>query len=393
MAHDLRKAFRQVSNILLKECFEHEQCSMPVDWAGLKETKIEPVFEAWTALPDQQRKKTEILLQDVHAMATIDGLRVIIDEATKRGVADGVGSLFNEWPSRHDKAMLTHLRFPAVWETAVRFAHADGLSHQRYWVTRKGLPTRQPRSDAAAITELQEALKTHFVKKEGRGHRCVVETFPRSDSLSYYFAYIDDFADTAIDLDKNNALVRVPQRRMFETVFVYDSTHGTLSLFAKGGKPVYVPLQQLFARIVLNEQIGEAGPQDHPYELNVLLDRDHDYPTDPNDGIKEMQIRRMRLTVKGQPRRRITLEADPEGQRRDIFVMMDSWLNRQLLSPANINVTSTTLTLRFAPGRADWPASLTFDLSFPNSDNLKSKREELRELGEKYLKRWKIDVS
>jgi hypothetical protein len=34
---------------------------------------------------------------------------------------------------------------------------------------------------------------------------------------------------------------------------------------------------------------------------------------------------------------------------------------------------------------------MTFDVSFPDSCNLKSLREEYRLLGEKYLNRWGID--
>jgi len=36
---------------------------------------------------------------------------------------------------------------------------------------------------------------------------------------------------------------------------------------------------------------------------------------------------------------------------------------------------------------------LTFSVTFPNGCDLKNKREDQRLLGEKYLKRWKIDVT
>ena len=60
----------------------------------------------------------------------------------------------------------------------------------------------------------------------------------------------------------------------------------------------------------------------HPYELNALLDSGFQFPTEPADGIDSVRVRKMRLSIKGLPRRRITLEADPDGGPNDIYEMM-----------------------------------------------------------------------
>jgi hypothetical protein len=54
-------------------------------------------------------------------------------------------------------------------------------------------------------------------------------------------------------------------------------------------------------------------------------------------------------------------------------------------------VTQATLQFRFVTGKHGRRRSLTFDVSFPDSCTLKSEDEEMRLLGEKYLKRWGID--
>jgi hypothetical protein len=206
MPHDLRKVFRQVSNDLLRQFFEHEQCEMHVDWAKLTETRIESLFRAWTDLSDEQRQRTETVLEEIGEMAHIDALKVIVDEANKQAVGGALGTALEDRPSRADKAMLTYLQFPTVWDIAARFARTDMLARQRFWITRIGLPTRSPRTDSAAIDTFEKALSKHFVASEGRGHRCIVEFFPRTECLAYFFAYLDDFASMELHIDGHKGL-------------------------------------------------------------------------------------------------------------------------------------------------------------------------------------------
>ena len=70
---------------------------------------------------------------------------------------------------------------------------------------------------------------------------------------------------------------------------------------------------------------------------------------------------------------------------------MQEFLPRDLLGGVVFNVTKAVLEFRFPPQGGGHPKPLIFEVSFPNCSNLKSKREEHRLLGEKYLKRWGID--
>jgi hypothetical protein len=85
------------------------------------------------------------------------------------------------------------------------------------------------------------------------------------------------------------------------------------------------------------------------------------------------------------------LEADPNAAPDDIYDMMDDYLNDQNLPRSLVNITLATLTFKFAPVANSRGSTLTFDVSFPNSSNLKSKREEHRVIAEKYLRHWGID--
>lgn len=129
----------------------------------------------------------------------------------------------------------------------------------------------------------------------------------------------------------------------------------------------------------------------HPYELNGMLDRNLQFSTDPIDGVDSVRVLKLRLSVKGMPRRRITLEADPQADVDDIYNMLDEYLDEHRLPTTIVNVTQAGLKFTFDPDREDLPKSLSFDLSWPNSSNLKSKPEQVREIGEKYLKQWGLD--
>ena len=72
--------------------------------------------------------------------------------------------------------------------------------------------------------------------------------------------------------------------------------------------------------------------------------------TDPDDGIEEIQIRKLRLSVLGGAKRRITLEADPDGGPSAIYGMLDECLNRNNLPDALFNITLAQFHFRSVRG-------------------------------------------
>jgi len=380
---------RQISNPLLKEFFEQQGYPLDVEWHSISGMQVDGIFDAWQRLADGPRKAIEIILHDVHEMATEDGIRVIIEEGRYHG--EDLSILLEPMESRHDKAMWTCMNRPAVWEAAVRFARADSLSSGRSWVKRGNMPRVVPRTDAEALEALQEAMSAFYRERQGRGHHCRVEHFPRGNDHDYYFVYLSDYADTYINFDDAGNFQRTPERRAFEVVFAYDRDAGTLETYAKGGKKAIQPLQRVFARVILGESIGSEDPNERPYEFDRLLDSRFSFPTDPEDGIEEVSVRCLRLSILGRRRGRITLEADPEKGRDHIYEMLEEDLNRKRLPKSILHVTKATLNFKLNGHRRS--RSLTFNTAYPNSCDLKSKREDLRLLGEKYLKRWQIDVA
>lgn len=381
-----KRVLRQISNPLLKEFFERQGHPLDVDWDRLTNTQVDDIFDAWQRLPDDQRKAVEIAFHDVHEMADEDGTRVIIEEGQHHG--EDLAPLLEPMESRYDKAIWTFMNRPQVWDAAVRFAKADSLSGGRSWIKRGKVPQVEPKIDDESILALQEAMSGFHRDRQARGHHCKVEYLPRGSDHHYYFVYLSNYADTYINFDDAGHFQRTAERRAFEVVFAYDRASGTLEMYAKGGKKVIEPLQQLFCTIILGEPLSPEEPGTYPFQLNGLMERTFTFPTDPEDGVEEVSVRGMRLSILGRLRGRITLEPDPNDGRERIYEMLEDDLNRRRLPKSILHVTKATLNFRLngnGHGR-----SLTFDIT-PSGSNLKSKREVQRLLGEKYLKRWEID--
>ncbi|RMF86764.1 MAG: hypothetical protein D6741_21460, partial [Planctomycetota bacterium] len=392
-AFDPKYVLRHVSNRLLRDLFaRHRLDTEPtVPWDTLTETRIEPIFSAWQAAPEAQRRAVEIVLHEVADMATeYGGIQAVAEEANRQGNTPLLDDL-ERWDNRYDKALWTYLHAPQVWERAVLFARADSLSRGRYWIKRCDLPAVEPRVDREVVEDLERAVSGFFRELQARGRYCRIEHYVRDGGVHYFFAYLDDYADTYLTLGTDGTFDRRPERRAFEVVFAYDPAHGTLEVYALGGKKVYVPLQELFCRIVLGEHIDPATSNSHPYELNRLLDRNFSFATDPRDGITSVRVRKLRLSVVGRPRRRITFEGDPNGPEKDVYDMLEEYLVRNQVPGALFDVTCVGLQFEFDRSIERLPRSMSFELSRPNSSNLKSKPEHPRRLAEKYLRQWGLD--
>jgi len=384
---DPRKVLKQVSNALLAEFFGRQRALAGLPWQELGETNVEPIFEAWQALPEEKRKAVQVVLQDVNEVADERGLRVLAEEI-HRWSPERMGE-FDALEGRLDKAFWTYLNLPAVYDEAALFARADALATGRYWTKRNSLPRLTLEVTDAMKRALGDALVGYYQPNEARGHWCLVEHYQRLGGAEYFFAYLDDYPDTHLVFDDAGQMRRRPQRDAFTNVFVYNPTDGSLEMYARGGKKVRSPLQHLFCQSVLGIDVDPAEPDEPAYHLDGLTDPAFPFPTAPDDRVTEVRVRRLRLEPVDAPRRRIILEADLDGPRDDIYAMIEQYLDSTGLPMSRVRVTQVTFHLTFINtdrrGR-----SLTFTVGYPNSCDLKSKPDEMRDLGERCLKLWGI---
>lgn len=391
--HYTPKTFlRQTSNNLLQACFGQIGVLQDLPWADLADHQIDVVYDGWQNLPEPQRLDVERMFEEAEALSSEDGVKAIIDEGTFHGL--DLATELESFQNFRDKAMHVAINHPRVFQVAGTINHAHSLS-RRYWRHRGNIPFRQPDVSQTALDEFRDAISAYFRQNEGRGHRCTVDPYLRVNRYHYFFAYPDNYADTYLGHDEQGQFIRRPQRPAFEIVFLFDPVDGTLDVYAQGGKEVQESLQTIFCRTLLRQELPPESPLGNPYELNGLKSRDFvltSRDTDPADGIEEIQVRKLRLSVLGGTKRRITLEADPEGGPGAVYDMLDQCVNRHNIPDALFNITLAQFHFRFVHTGQGRQRSSTFEVSHPNSSNLKSCRhEDLRLIGEKYLRRWGID--
>lgn len=383
-----RTFLRHTSDPILKACFGKLGLLADLKWGELNTNRVEVVFDRWQGLPDEQRTEIERVFEDAEDMANEEGLRALIDEGQFHWL--DLATELESLPNYHDKALHVWINHPRVFQVAGTINHAHSLP-QRSWHHRGNMPRRQPDVSEAGIATFKDAISAYY-KREGRGHKTTVDPYLRVNRYHYFFAYPDGYADTFMGHDEQGRLIRRPQKSVFEVIVIFDPVDGKLDLYAKGGKAVEQELQTIFCRTLLGQELPPESPNSHPYELNGLKSRQFGFPTDPADGIEQVRIKKLRLSILGGAKRRITLEADPTAAPDDIYDMLDECLNRENLPDALINVTQAQFHFRWFHTGEGRQKTLTFEVSFPNRSNLKSvKREELRLVGEKYLKLWAID--
>jgi hypothetical protein len=387
---DPRKVLKQISNALLRQFFNARGELTDVAWDKLDETDVQPVFEAWEALPVIAGQEVRLILKDVNELADERGLSALADAIAVR-VPHRVEE-FAAVESRSDKAMWAYLNMPAAFADASRLAQADTMATGRYWHKRNGLP----KSDAALpVTDdmkqrLATELCTFYPENQGRGHHCHVEHYRRGNGNEYFFAYLEDYPDQRLVFDDAGAMKKQRERGAFDNVFVYCPADGTLESYVRGGKPVREELEALFTDSVLEAALGPEAPGSAAYALDGLVDPGVALPTDPEDGITEVRVRRLQLEVAGAPGRRIILEAGPRDARDAVHQMKRLYLNDVALPPAALRVTSASFTLTFASVDGAKPKTLTFHVGHPSSCDLKSKSDAQRAVGERCLKLWGV---
>ena len=285
--------------------------------------------------------------------------------------------------------MWVYLNVPQAFDEAALFARADALAAGRYWVKRNSLPRLAVTVDEARRESLAAALKAYYWPTQMRGRHCHVEHYPRANGTEYFFAYLDDYPDSRVVFNDGGRFEKRADRYAFTNVFAYSPQDGALELYAHGGRKVIDPLQTLFCKAVLEIDVEPADPAKPAFNLDHLKERGVPLPTDPNDRIAQVQVRSLRFEIEGSPRRRIKLDADPQSFVGDIYQMIDRYLNAENLPLSMLRVVHAQAHLTFMHEGAGRAKGLTFNVGLHSCD-LKSKPDEVRAIGERCLKLWKV---
>lgn len=377
-----KQFIRQVPNAQLWAFFERRGELADFGWDAVGELDADPIFEAWQELPETSRNDVERCFRAIADLATPEGVGTLIEEGQFHRLDLTVP--FDQLKGLHEKAFWVYLNHEKVFVSAGRLNRADHLNG-RYW-RRRNLPAIKPDLTHPTREVMAAAISKFYRDNQGRGEHCSLEVYLRRENLHYFFAYPADYADTVIIYNDEGALARQLQKAAFEVIFAYNEASGTLDVFVQGDKKIRRAMEEIFAGLILKTDLPTEDPAANPFELGGLRSREFDFPTDPADGIQGVRVTSLRLSIVGPGFGRITLESEARTKHGDVYDLMDKALNHQRLSSELVNVTKASLQVTFVTdGR---PKTLTFEIAYPDSCNLKDKPEHLRI--KEYLKRWGI---
>jgi len=385
---DPRRILKQIDNALLREFFTRRGELIEVPWDTLTEHKIEPVFIAWQALPDDKQREVQMTLRDINELADHRGVAVLAEGILSR--CPERAEEFRAQVSKADKAMWVYLHAPVAFEGAAMFARADALASGKDWRRRNGLPKLVLEDPSALCGVLASSLTALYGPIQLRGKHCLVEHYRRADGANYFFAYLDDYPDKHLVFsgEDNQPVVRW-DRYAFENVFEYNGDEGSLEIYAPGGNKVWGPLQVGFCKAVRGKDVPPVDPMRPSYRLDQVLRPNFSLASDPGDHIEDARITRMRIVPLGSGGH-IEIKASPRNDRNDIYHKIERWLRRENLPIESLRVMQATFSLRFIHDGAGRQQTLTFDVTVPHSSNLKSKPDEMRIIGKRCLRLWEV---
>ena len=85
---------------------------------------------------------------------------------------------------------------------------------------------------------------------------------------------------------------------MFEIIFVYSQSEGTLDIYAPGNTKHVGDLQKIFANIILGlDDLDDFAGGEGAYNLDPLAERDFVFIPPEDSSIESVVIRRLRLSL------------------------------------------------------------------------------------------------
>lgn len=174
---DLRKQLKLHDNPLLREFFAGNPEMLAVPWESLTPHEVEPIVAIWEKMPDDLRRQSQVVLQDVHELSDDRGQRVLTEEIQWRD-PDSMPA-FSALKSRADKALWAYLHARQAFDEAAIFARADALARGQFANRWNSLPKEPIEVTPEKIAALQEEVRSYYWKKELRGEVCRVHHYPR----------------------------------------------------------------------------------------------------------------------------------------------------------------------------------------------------------------------
>ena len=124
-----KEFFRQTPNNLLARYFDRRGILSRFDFDALEEAEPDALIEAWSLLPDEQRRAMDAEFQEIFALSDESGFRAIIDEAdwhlsAKPAERAALIEHLSSLPGHFDRAMTAYRVDAKTWSGRVALVRA-----------------------------------------------------------------------------------------------------------------------------------------------------------------------------------------------------------------------------------------------------------------------------
>jgi hypothetical protein len=384
MPYNMRSFLRQAPNTLLARFFAKFEGFADFRWQGMSERRIEGIFEGWQQLPEAERRGVSTVFRQIDSLATTRGTKVLIEAARDRGLdlAQQLGAM----ASAHARAFACYLDHPEVFESARTLDHIEALP-RRSWEKRNGLPKESVEVTEERLADLCDRISEYFYESEGRGELCKVEHIHRASGVDAFYAYPADYAGEILGYDACGELGRQRLNGVFEVVFAYDGSAGTVELYTEGGRPVRDDLSKIFAETVLGRDQMPKPLTPQPYNLGLFKDPNLTFPTQPEHRIERVGLVSLRMRIPGYVGGTIAVDAGGRGSRSSVHDLIQANFSADKSNLAHAVIVEATLRAVFQQaGRRNH--SVRFKVSETHCD---LGDDEESQLLRGYLKLWGIE--
>lgn len=386
---DLRQLFGRLDKDLLRDYFKVHDVELDVEWDKIPKRHGKKTFDAWCKLEPEHQHITERWLLDVARLGQERGVFGMIKTAAELDT-DLKGEL-EPYEGSASKILHVIVKHPLLWEQIKDFVELDLLVTKRFWRTYLGFPQQVLDDPKALSTTLKDKVAAFFQRERGQGRTSDVVVRERGDSI-YIFIYLDAYRENEMAVTSSGRIEPTVHRPAFDVVFAFHPATGMLDLMAKGGKLVTEPLCQIFSETAFDIQPPEIDRQEDPYQFDRLLDPAFKFPFEKRDGVTRVALVSLDVGLKGQGKRRMSLIGDPDRGDNDVHAMILEYFRDGLYTPLDLFVYGARFKIWFERSGPIKKRSITFKLSWPRSNDFKDEDEAVRNLIEKYLRRWKLDV-
>jgi hypothetical protein len=360
---------------------EHQK-PIELPWAAIGENTSrldEEVFK----LPRSLLNIVEHDLHGLYALANPHGLETLLKMAEELKFPFTADTLPDG--TELARVMEVRLNWPELVQQSVLILK---LEESNWWRKRNDLFRNVPDFSEMKIKELETELSKLLKQTQGKGDRSTIQTSRCGDQY-YVIAFPDDQVQSIRFHDDGGRLQVHTQRPTFLIVFSMNIRTGELELSAKGSARHKNELEKCFAKVLLQQDLGEWQPLPS-YSLLPLTDPTFRPATDPEDDVK-VRVKRLRF-VDPLSQRQITLQGDEELGESDVYSMIEELFkaNAQLLE--NMKLTLATLTFSHGARPGCRAGRFSVDVVPPYHCSLRNQPTWRIELATKYLRRWRIDV-